>query len=212
MSQLTLYEQSINDLMAQLEMEIFNYSSKNGGSDEQRKIENLFNDIASNMDELDNESILMNADDNLRAVKYLKNIRQKKNTLENRYNMAKSRSELLGVESPRNLDGSSQSQRDQLVQLRQKIDQGSSMIQEMNETVSGIKDTGIGIIDELSIQSEKEKKIMSGLYEVEDGAEMGYQKAEKMLCRQKRRTAILWIIIVLILTLLLIVFLYFVFK
>ncbi|KAH0795747.1 Vesicle transport v-SNARE protein [Histomonas meleagridis] len=210
MTQFSLFERSINDLMVQLDGEISNYSSQGGNSDNQRKIENLLNELNSNMEELDRESILMDADDNLRAVKFLKEIRQKKNTMENRYNMAKNRNELLG--SPRNLDGSSQSQRDQLVSQRDKLNQGSALLQEMHETVNGIKGTGFGIIDELGIQAEKENKIMNGLYEVESGADQGYEKAEKMLCRQKRRTAILWIVIVIILVILLVVFLYFVFK
>ncbi|OHT07176.1 Vesicle transport v-SNARE protein [Tritrichomonas foetus] len=212
MSSFIDYSKELQHIKDRIINNISQVSKTNGRTRQEkcRSIENDFSSIHELIDTINEEKIMWDSSDSTKMNRILHDTDNELKRLENRYKEEQNRESLLG--GVRDLEGGSQAQRDSLSDQKQAIDEGGEMIQSMNQNVSDIRDIGTGILTEMSTQRGKVELIDTKLDDLGSEIVIGEQVTEKMLCRQKRRTVLIWICIVIIIIVFLSVFLYFVFK
>lgn len=176
-----------------------------------RQIEENFNTLNDTISDIKSNLYIMEQNDRNKMNKALEDSREQIRNLENRFRDAKNRGELIGS-STVNLEGGVNAARQGLINNREKIQQGNEGLRNFNDMGNEILDAGHGILNDLNDQKEKELQIDRKLDDLDTNTTIGSRTVERMLCRNKKRTAILWIVIVLVVIIFLSVFLYFVFR
>lgn len=176
-----------------------------------RQIEENFNTLNDTISDIKSNLYMMEQNDRNKMNKALEDSREQIRNLENRFRDAKNRGELIGS-STVNLEGGVNAARQGLINNREKIQQGNEALRNFNDMGHEVLDAGHGILNDLNDQKEKELQIDRKLDDLDTHTAIGSRTVERMLCRNKKRTAILWIVIVLVVIIFLSVFLYFVFR
>ena len=176
-----------------------------------RQIEENFKALNDSIKYIDSNLYIMEQNERSKMMNSLNDAKVQITKLENQFNNAKQRGELFGTSSVV-LEGGSKSERQRLLNNREVIEAGNQGLIAFNETANGIQNTGQGTLNDLNDQKEKQLHIDENLNHLGVDMTIGERTIDRMLCRQKRRTAILWIVIVLVVIIFLSVFLYFVFR
>lgn len=184
------------------------------GEERARKIRDI-EDNLSNLNVLiqtiKDDMPMMEQTDRSKMAKILQDYQVDAQKLEARFKDARNRGELMGS-SNIVLEGGSNAERQELINQRSKIEDGNQKLYQFNNMAGEIEEIGHGTLASLNEQKEKELDLGRKLNDLSVDMTIGERTADRMLCRQKRRTAILWIVIVLVVMVFLAVFLYFVFR
>jgi len=159
-----------------------------------QEIEKQFGNLETMIVDFENNMVMLDTNEQMDARKHLQTFRIEKAKLETRYSEGKNRATLLG-KAGMNVDGSSNTQRNSLVDQRGLIDEGNSLTLELALGASQAKDAGVGIISELSKQRDKTDEIEDKLGVLETDVTTGEGLVDVMLCRQKRRSIFMGIIL-----------------
>ena len=196
------YQESIRDLQ-QLKNQIsrgVGELDRLQGEERSKKIRDIEENL-SNLNQLiqsiRDEFPMMEQTERSKMTRILQDYQVETQKLEDRFRDAKNRGELMGS-SKVILEGGSNSERQQLLNQREAIKEGNSKLYAFNDMGNDVLGIGHGTLAELDEQKEKELGIENKLDDLSTNATIAERTADRMLCRQKRRTAILWIVIVLV--------------
>ncbi|OHT06702.1 Vesicle transport v-SNARE protein [Tritrichomonas foetus] len=212
MSSCSEYERDLQRITSQIAQGIAQVGNLQGTQRQEkvRQIESDFNTIDEIISSINEEKIMWESSDTLRINRILQDKDLEIRRLRDRFQESLNRENLFA--GAMHLDGGSAAQRNTLTGQRQEIEKGNGMVDSFNQNVNDIKEVGTGILTEMSSQKYKEDMIGGRLDELGTEISIGEKVTDRMLCRQKRRTAIIWILVVIVVIVFLSVFLYFVFR
>ena len=213
MSEYAEYSRELEQLKRSLYTNISQVPNLTGTQRQEKckQIESDFTSINDLIKEINQIKVMWDSSESSKMSRTLQDLDFELSRLENQYRDAQNR-ESLFAGSTRTLDGGGGSQRANLTNHRQEIQKGSQMVQTFNQDVSNIQEVGTGILVNLADQKEKMGVIDNRLDDLGSEITIGEKMTDRMLCRQKRRTALIWIAIVIVVIIFLSVFLYFVFR
>ena len=186
------------------------------GEERQRKVREIergFTELQELISNTKNDMIMFSPQEKGKAERSLRETEGEIVRMRDNFNNSLNRESLLaGSSRGPNLEGGSSSQRQQLRNQRGIIQQTNNTLDDSVQVGNATKEIGYGILGDLNRQKAKEEEIDSKLYDLNTDIATGERTTDRMLCRQKRQTALIWIAVVVVIIVFLSVFLYFVFR
>jgi len=169
-----------------------------------KRIDSMINELRSVIDESKSEMLMWETPQSNEASKFFDNSKIDIQRLESQFVEMKKRSVLMGNTLERSIQTSA------LGENKALLEEGNKLLSELGNSVGSAKETGNEILANLSDQKSKLLNIDSELTKLDTNVETGEQIIDLMLCRDRKRTLCLWIMIT-VLALCTLLFLYFLF-